>query len=392
MKNFISLLILLCCGISAFAQVDQLSFKDQQLEYTNVKMAYVDQGKILEEILAKKKVYTLGNYLLIRVFKQEGEVEVWFRHLAAGKYQLLETMKLCSNSGDVGPKKYAGDQKIPEGFYEINRFAPDDPYLLALGLDYPNQADRYRNSPASNIEFRGGCKSSGSMPLGNEGMQKLYILALEAYAVGQTPIPVHIFPTRMEGERFNKLIANYSDRAELVRFWHNIKTGYDYFNLTKRLPVIETGIAGSYYFKDGGVEIVGTTSPVVVGSLNPDDGAGNLQQPPANNLGNAGAAMPTPPANTGEYHVVKANETLYGISRQYQRSIYVLKKWNNIQGNIISPGQRLRIVPPNYYVVKPGDTLYGIARKYGLKVEALKRMNGLQDNILKIGDNLVVAP
>ena len=379
----------------AIAQDDQLSFKEQQLEYRNVKSAYVDQGKVLEDMLAQKKVYTLGNYLYIRVFKREKEVEIWFRPLASGKYRLLETLSLCSNSGDVGPKQRMGDQRIPEGFYEINRFAPEDPYLMALGINYPNQADQYRNSPAANIEFRGGCKSSGSMPLNDSGIKKLYVLAVEAYAVGQTPIPVHIFPVRMEGEAFRSLTSSYTDRPETVRFWHNIKTGYDYFQLTKRLPKVETGKAGTYLFKDGGVEVVGTTAPITVGSLNQGRGGASSKQPgnnppPTASGGNNPPSPQNPPANNKAYHTVEEGETLYGISKQYRRSLYLLKKWNDIQGNMISPGQQIRIVPPDYYVVKKGDTLYGIARRYGLRIEELKAMNNLPDNTVKVGDKLEV--
>ncbi len=391
-------LFLLVNWQQSYAQSDALRFKNEQMAYSQVKSAYINVGKILEDELAKRRIYTLGNYLLVRVFKREQEVEIWIRPMAANKYQLLETLKLCSNSGDVGPKATLSDQKIPEGFYEINRFAPEDPYLMALGIDYPNTADKYRNSPAANIEFRGGCKSSGSMPLGDEGIQKLYILALEAYSVGQASIPIHIFPTRMEGISFNNIIGSYSDKPETVRFWHNIKTGYDYFNLTKRLPNIETGRAGTYLFKDGDVRVVGPTNPVVVGSLNTDNPT--VTEVPSSSTTVTSNDTPAtgyipsnapPPSNGADTHIVQQGETLYGIAQKYRHSIYVIKKWNSLKDNLIQPGQTLKVAPPDYYVVKRGDTMYGISKRCGLGVQELLKLNNKRDTNLVIGEKLVVV-
>lgn len=44
---------------------------------------------------------------------------------------------------------------------------------------------------------------------------------------------------------------------------------------------------------------------------------------------------------TGKTHVVKASETLYSISREYNVSVSEIKKWNNLENNEISVGQTL---------------------------------------------------
>ena len=45
-------------------------------------------------------------------------------------------------------------------------------------------------------------------------------------------------------------------------------------------------------------------------------------------------------------HIVKASETLYGISRLYDVPTNELREWNNLPDNGISIGQRLYVSPP----------------------------------------------
>ncbi|NRB62311.1 MAG: LysM peptidoglycan-binding domain-containing protein [Saprospiraceae bacterium] len=45
------------------------------------------------------------------------------------------------------------------------------------------------------------------------------------------------------------------------------------------------------------------------------------------------------------YHQVSAGETLYGLSKQYECSIYDLQRWNNLSGHHIQAGQVLKIKP-----------------------------------------------
>ena len=45
------------------------------------------------------------------------------------------------------------------------------------------------------------------------------------------------------------------------------------------------------------------------------------------------------------YHQVSAGETLYGLSKQYECSIYDLQRWNNLSGHYLQIGQLLKIEP-----------------------------------------------
>ena len=109
--------------------------------------------------------------------------------------------------------------------------------------------------------------------------------------------------------------------------------------------------------------------------------------------------------DTNIIYIVKPNDTLYSISKQYNIPINEIKSFNNITSDKLSVGQIIKIpesvsiVTPNeeeiineegVYVVQKGDTLYSIAKKFNTTVDNLKNLNSLIEDVLKIGMNLVV--
>lgn len=119
---------------------------------------------------------------------------------------------------------------------------------------------------------------------------------------------------------------------------------------------------------------------------------------------------PTKEKKDTQIHVVKAGETLYGISRKYQVSSLDIQQWNNLSGNGLSIGQELVIGDDEkseirsestdqpkddstrIHVVEAGETLYGIARKYNMKLDELKKLNNKTSNDLTLGEELKVKP
>ena len=75
-----------------------------------------------------EKDMDLQSPILVRLFKQEAELEVW-KQTRSGQFALLKTYPICRWSGDLGPKVREGDRQAPEGFYSITR--PDE---SAVGL------------------------------------------------------------------------------------------------------------------------------------------------------------------------------------------------------------------------------------------------------------------
>ena len=108
------------------------------------------------------------------------------------------------------------------------------------------------------------------------------------------------------------------------------------------------------------------------------------------------------------YHIVKAGETLFSISRAYGVSIGKIRQWNNIDDlDVLNIGQKLFIrqntngfeepveKPADVgrirlYKVKADDTLYGIARKHNISVKELMDLNDKDDFVIKVGEELKI--
>ena len=94
-------------------------------------------------------------------------------------------------------------------------------------------------------------------------------------------------------------------------------------------------------------------------------------------------------------YIVQKGDSLYSIANKYNTTVDELKLLNNLENNLLSIGQVLRL--PTYqilettYTVKKGDSLYSIARKFNTTVDKLKQLNNLSSNLLSIGQILIVS-
>ena len=60
----------------------------------------------------------------LRVFKYEGQLELWARSESGAPFRLVVTYPILCASGQLGPKRREGDEQVPEGFYKVDRFNP----------------------------------------------------------------------------------------------------------------------------------------------------------------------------------------------------------------------------------------------------------------------------
>lgn len=147
-----------------------------------------------------------------------------------------------------------GDYQVPEGFYYINEFNPRSNYHLSLGLNYPNASDRILSDsmrPGGDIYIHGSCVTVGCIPVNDQQIEEVYILAAHAKNSGQDFIPVHIFPVRYSNKRsvaYLKQLATTD--AALKTFSDNLELVYDHFEETHQLPVIMTDNGGNYVYSN----------------------------------------------------------------------------------------------------------------------------------------------
>ncbi len=195
-----------------------------------------------------------GDPIVIRIFKQESELEVWM--LKEGRYVKFATYPICHWSGTLGPKFAEGDKQSPEGFYTITRrqMHRSGRWPRSLNIGFPNAFDRAHLRTGSYILIHGGCSSVGCYAMTNGVSQEIFDLVEKALRSGQRHVPVHIFPFRMTDKNLSKHKKN-----EWSGFWTNLKEGFDSFERT-RLPPIVSVCNGRYVFEDGRPAEVGLES------------------------------------------------------------------------------------------------------------------------------------
>jgi murein L,D-transpeptidase YafK len=231
--------------------LQQPSFKETQLKHARVKTAYEEKESAVKKYFTDKKFSYRKFQLFIRAFKKEQTLEVWIKEMEKEEFELLHTYNFCSSSGTVGPKRKEGDLQIPEGVYHINHFNPQSNFYLSLGLNYPNASDKilsHATKPGGSIYIHGNCVTIGCIPITDDKIKELYVLAVEARNNGQAKIPVHIFPDRLTTENVEVLIQAYTTNEKVKSFWKNLKLIYWDFESTKKLQPVKVNNKGVYYF------------------------------------------------------------------------------------------------------------------------------------------------
>jgi hypothetical protein len=145
-----------------------------------------------------------------------------------------------------------GDYQVPEGFYYINEFNPNSNYFLSLGLNYPNASDKILSDPSrpgGDIYIHGSCVTVGCIPLTDQQIDEVYLLAAYAKNAGQDFIPVHIFPIRYNSKKSVDYLNNFTKNDEKLKtFAARLESVYDHFEATRQLPVIMVNSRGEYQY------------------------------------------------------------------------------------------------------------------------------------------------
>jgi murein L,D-transpeptidase YafK len=237
-------------GMMSFQVISGAAFRDEQDRYPRVRTARVAAQPRIEALFTKAGLNYPAKEIFLRIFKLEGELELWSRNSRSDPFTLVHVYAVCASSGTLGPKRREGDLQVPEGFYAVSGFNPWSKFHLSLRVDYPNASDRIlgdRRRPGGDIFIHGSCVTIGCVPLRNGPIEEVYLSAVDARDAGQSAIPVHIFPCRLDGD-WLKLEREAWRRPGLLDFWRNLKEGYDFFEKSRRLPRISVDSRGKYFF------------------------------------------------------------------------------------------------------------------------------------------------
>jgi len=123
-------------------------------------------------------------------------------------------------------------------------------------------------------------------------------------------------------------------------------------------------------------------------------------------IGAPGVIGPVPATRGDEFtiHIVSSGETLSQIAGMHRVTVREIREWNNLTGNVIRPGQELRIqtavaersgeiassaAPSQTHIVQRGDTLWEIARQYNVSVAEIRQWNNIGRTI-RPGDEIII--
>jgi murein L,D-transpeptidase YafK len=185
--------------------------------------------------LLEQKHMPKDSPILVRIFKEESELEVW-KQDTTGRFQILKVYPICRWSGDLGPKVHEGDRQAPEGFYAItpDLMNPNSNYYLAINTGFPNTYDKANGRSGALLMIHGDCSSRGCYAMTDEQIGEIYSLGRESFLGGQHAFQIQAYPFRMTPLNMARHRTNPN-----MAFWKMLKEGNDHFEATHLEPKID---------------------------------------------------------------------------------------------------------------------------------------------------------
>jgi murein L,D-transpeptidase YafK len=211
----------------------------------------------------KKKLAYPPSAVVLRIFKQERELEIWGKDETSKAMSLIRIVPICAMDFDPGPKTHQGDGKTPEGFYTLQpsysssnwwmwmdlsdghideRGKPGKGSCFKMCIDYPNSLDAARtravgfSDPGGKICMHGNCVSAGCASFANRDFLPVFAFAMHHNKAKYGPVQLHIFPFRFNRiSDIDAMAQKYAppDKyavSNLLDFWRNLETGFGIFN------------------------------------------------------------------------------------------------------------------------------------------------------------------
>ena len=107
----------------------------------------------------------------------------------------------------------------------------------------------YKPSLGGDIFIHGSSVTIGCVPITDDCIKELYIILVDVRDNGQNRIPVHIFPFKMTAGNMKEAGTSFFEVGKFLKFWENLKVGYEYFEKRRKLPRISVNESGKYKFR-----------------------------------------------------------------------------------------------------------------------------------------------
>jgi murein L,D-transpeptidase YafK len=217
-----------------------------------VKKARARTESMVRALVTKRGLPFPPRRIYLRAFKKERQLEVWGQGQPGKPYVLIKTYPICAAAGKLGPKRYAGDHQVPEGYYRAIALSYWTQFHLGLSVNYPNASDRIlgrKNFYGGKIMIHGDCASLGCLAMTDRGIEEIYLLSAHTYHSHRRTPTIHIFPTRLDSRGLSAVVKQHPKRRKLHRFWRDLQQGYRYFEKHKLPPRIWVDRAGRYHVR-----------------------------------------------------------------------------------------------------------------------------------------------
>ena len=163
------------------------------------------------------------DFISIRIYKYDGDLEVWGGTSKDGEMKLLKRYSICAMDFMPGTKLQQGDEKTPEGSFALSFHYSSSNWFMHMNLspelignpgnaatdpaffsctDYPTQFDRELSksigvkNPGSAICLHGNCVSAGCASMQNQDYVEIHYW-MTRHNIKQYGKPrVHILPFR----------------------------------------------------------------------------------------------------------------------------------------------------------------------------------------------------
>ena len=176
-------IIFLKLGRSVYVPVVQIVKGKETVESIENKLSHLVLDRLqLDFVQAGFKDFPAE--LVLVGLKQEALFQVYGK--SNNVYKFIKEYPFTATSGQLGPKLKEGDRQIPEGIYEVEYLNPNSSYHLSLKINYPNEFDKTKSKRSQvkemggDIFIHGKSVTIGCIPIGDEGIEEVFIMANKA--------------------------------------------------------------------------------------------------------------------------------------------------------------------------------------------------------------------